>query len=122
MTSSTGDDSEAKTRDFAAWFVTYFEPLAAKSQADSWRQGLAAAREWLRLIGATGVSAEEVSSLVGIAHANVYRGSGWHDMACRIRRWAEDHGYQVPSLEEFVDRAAWQRRNPPPRKWWEFWK
>ena len=76
---------EPSWRAFAVWLVNYFEVLAGESQTDAWHQGLATACEWLRLIDAGAVSPEDVSSLMSIAHANVYRGSGWHSMAIGIR-------------------------------------
>src|SRR5512144_1978502 len=94
----------------AAEFISYFAPLAAGSQREHWHQGLATAREWLRQIDAAVLAADDVSSLIDIAYANAYRGSGWHNMAAGIRRWAEANGYQVPSAQEFFDYQAWLKR------------
>jgi hypothetical protein len=119
-TPNPADQSSARAS--AAEFITYLEPLAAGSQREQWHQGLATAREWLRQIDATVLAAEDVSSLIGIAYANAYRGSGWHNMAAGIRRWAEANGYQVPPAQEFFDYQAWLKRTRPPRRWWQFWK
>ena len=116
------DASDAHARRSAAEFIRYYEPLAASSEKDSWRIGLSAAREWLRLIEAPLRPSGEVASLVQLAQANVFHGSGWVSMATGIRQWAEDLGYDVPTPQDFYDFQAWRRRRQVPKRWWQFWR
>ena len=116
------DKSDAHAQRSAAEFIRYYEPLAASLKEDCWRVGLSAAREWLRLVESPLRPSQEVASLVRIAQANVFRGSGWVSMAAGIRQWAQDLGYDVPTPQEFYDFEAWRRRRRDPRRWWQFWK
>ncbi|SRR5712692_7478579 len=85
--------------------IDYFAAVAAENSAEHWQLGLDTAREWLRLINASPLSAQQVASIVDRAQMNQRRGTGWSLMAFSIRWWASRRGFTVPSFEEFYRQA-----------------
>lgn len=88
-------------REHAENLFRYFARIAQENDAEVWQKGLSTAQEWLRLIDSVNCSEEEISSFLGVVHANRHRSSGWGDLAYGAYSWARLKGYSVPSREEF---------------------
>ncbi|MBK8906142.1 MAG: hypothetical protein IPM53_33495 [Anaerolineaceae bacterium] len=81
--------------------VKYFARIAEENDSEVWRKGLSTAKEWLRLIDSEDYLEKEISSFLGVVHANRHRTSGWYDLALGAYSWARLKGHPVPSSEEF---------------------
>lgn len=92
---------DSKFRDHAENSIRYFARIAQENNAEVWRKGLSTAQEWLRLINSVDCSEEEISSFLGVVHANRHRTSGWYDLAYGAYSWARFKGYPVPLPEDF---------------------
>lgn len=92
-----GPEATAK----ALELVGYFEHLAQENDQEIWQNGLVTTQEWLRLIDAENPSKNELLELIRIVHANMYRSSGWLDLALGVYRWVSSKGIEVAPPEEF---------------------
>lgn len=92
---------DSESREHAENLVRYFARIAQENDAEVWQKGLSTAQEWLRLIDSINCSEEEISSFLGVVHANRHRTSGWYDLAHGAYSWARFKGYPVPLAEEF---------------------
>lgn len=81
--------------------VNYFARIFEDNDLEVWRRGLSTAQEWLRLIDSEEFSQEELSSLLGVVHANRDRSSGWGLLTGEVYAWARLKGHSVPPQKEF---------------------
>lgn len=93
--------NDVEPRKQAENMVNYFARIAEDNDSEVWRRGLSTAQEWLRLIDSEDCSEEEISSLLGVVHANRHRSSGWGILTGEVYAWAHLKGHQVPPEEEF---------------------
>jgi hypothetical protein len=82
--------------------ISYFDRIARENKNfEVWQKGLNTAREWLRLINSENVSSSELSTFLGVIHANRYRTSGWTDLALGAYHWVVSKGVSVPPAKDF---------------------
>ena len=92
---------DLEPREHAENLVKYFEQILRENDSEVWQKGLSTAQEWLRLIDSDDFSTEELSSFLGVVHANRHESSGWGDLAYGAYSWARLKGHAVPPPEEF---------------------
>lgn len=98
--------NDLEPREQAENMVDYFARIAEDNDSEVWRRGLSTAQEWLRLVDSEDWSEAEISSLLGVVHANRHRSSGWGILTGQVYTWAHLKGYPVPPEEEFFAAAS----------------
>ena len=81
--------------------VRYFERIARDYPRETWDKALATARNWLRLAKTGDASSAEMAALLGVAHGNRFRSSGWYDLAGGVYQWVRSRGLSVPPPQVF---------------------
>lgn len=90
-----------ESREHAEQLIEYFERVVCEQDFEVWQKGSSTAKEWLRLIDSNDVSPDELSSFLGVIHANRHRTSGWYDLALGVYSWVRLKDYTVPPPEKF---------------------
>jgi hypothetical protein len=91
-----------ESREHAERLVKYFGRIASENKdREVWQKGLSTAQEWLRLIDSEIVSQIELSTFIGVVHANRYRTTGWNDLASGAYHWVLSKGLSVPPPQDF---------------------
>ena len=90
--------------------VRCFVGLASQKHNDVWRcdqarHDLDTATTLLRLIDSSSVTQSDVSSIIGIVHANMCRSSIWVYLAYMAYHWASTNGFQVPPPNDFFNNS-----------------
>ena len=98
--------NDLEPREQAENMVNYFARIAEDNDSEVWRRGLITAKEWQRLVDSEDWSEAEISSLLGVVHANRHRSSGWGILTGQVYTWAHLIGHPVPPEEEFFAAAS----------------